>query len=161
MFFRLVTSVGQRKKNLNPYEESNLRPSDSELRCSATEPQRLHGVRGLLRSNIPFHYVHLPSRLRSVQVSMRHIITFPANKNLLTRVRLPENECIFHVTRVQSCNTSENYKSGLIWLAAMMKVIEKGMGKWEEINESQCKKNSQQAEESKRWTLRYHQSHRT
>lgn len=31
-----------------------------------------------------------------------------------------------------------------------MKVIEKGRGKWEEINESQCKKNSQQAEESKR-----------
>ena len=48
--FRLVTSVGQRKI-LSPYEESNLRLSDSALRCSTTEPQRLHGERGLLRSS--------------------------------------------------------------------------------------------------------------
>ena len=47
MFFRLVTSVGQRKI-LSPHEESNLRPS--ELR-STTEPQRLFGERGLLRSS--------------------------------------------------------------------------------------------------------------
>ena len=38
--FRLVTSVGQRKI-LSPHEESNLRPSDSALRCSTTEPQTL------------------------------------------------------------------------------------------------------------------------
>ena len=47
MFFHLVTSVGQRKI-LSPHEESNLRPSDSALRCSTTEPQRLYGERGLL-----------------------------------------------------------------------------------------------------------------
>ena len=47
MFFRLVTSVGQRKI-LSPHEESNLRPS--ALR-STTEPQRLFGERGLLRSS--------------------------------------------------------------------------------------------------------------
>ena len=40
--FRLVTSVEQRKI-LSPHEESSLRPSDSALRCSTTEPQRLHG----------------------------------------------------------------------------------------------------------------------
>ena len=40
--FGLVTSVGQGKL-LSPHEESNLRPSDSALRCSTTEPQRLHG----------------------------------------------------------------------------------------------------------------------
>ena len=40
MFFHLVTSVGQRKI-LSPHEESNLRPSDSALRCSTTEPQTL------------------------------------------------------------------------------------------------------------------------
>ena len=45
--FRLVTSVGQRKI-LSPDEESNLRLSDSTLRCSTTEPQRLHGEQGLL-----------------------------------------------------------------------------------------------------------------
>ena len=36
-----VTSMGQ-KKNLSLHEESNLRPSDSVLLCSNTEPQRLY-----------------------------------------------------------------------------------------------------------------------
>ena len=40
--FGLVTSVGQGKL-LSPHEESNLRLLDSALRCSTTEPQRLHG----------------------------------------------------------------------------------------------------------------------
>ena len=40
-FYRLVTSVGQRKNS----EESNLRLSDSTLRCSTTEPQRLWELR--------------------------------------------------------------------------------------------------------------------
>ena len=29
-------------------DESNLRPSDSALRCPTTEPQRLYGEQGLL-----------------------------------------------------------------------------------------------------------------
>ena len=33
---RLVTRVEQRQKILSPHEESNLRPSDSALRCSTT-----------------------------------------------------------------------------------------------------------------------------
>ena len=45
--FCLVTSIGQRKKILSPDEESNLRPSDSVLQCSTTEPQRLHNEGGL------------------------------------------------------------------------------------------------------------------
>ena len=48
MVIRFVTCVGQRKESP---EESNLRPSDSALWCSTTEPQRLHGERGLLRSS--------------------------------------------------------------------------------------------------------------
>ena len=48
--FRLVTSVGK-EKTLSPHEESNFRFSDSALRCSTTEPQRIHGERGLLRSS--------------------------------------------------------------------------------------------------------------
>ena len=40
-----------KEKILSPHEESNLRPSDSALLCSTTEPQRLHGKRGLLRSS--------------------------------------------------------------------------------------------------------------
>ena len=42
---------GTKEKILSPREESSLRPSDSALRCSTTEPQRLHGERGLLRSS--------------------------------------------------------------------------------------------------------------
>ena len=44
--FRLVTSVRQRKNSI-PHEESKLRPSDSALLCSTSEPQRLYGGRGL------------------------------------------------------------------------------------------------------------------
>ena len=47
--FSLITSVGQRKI-LSSHEETNLRPSDSILRCSTTEPQRLYGEQGPLRS---------------------------------------------------------------------------------------------------------------
>ena len=36
------------EKILSSREVSNLRPSDSALRCSTTEPQRLYGERSLL-----------------------------------------------------------------------------------------------------------------
>ena len=50
MFFRLVTSVGQRKKN--PESPRGIEPqtSGSAPRCFSTEPQRLFGERDLLRS---------------------------------------------------------------------------------------------------------------
>ena len=48
--FRLVASVGRTKICLSPLEESNLRPLDSALRCSTTEPQRFYSERGLLRN---------------------------------------------------------------------------------------------------------------
>ena len=51
MFFSFCRERGTKKKILSPHEESNLRPSDSALRCSITEPQRLHGKRGPLRSS--------------------------------------------------------------------------------------------------------------
>ena len=50
--FRLVTSVWRNKKILSPHEESNLRPSDSALRCSTIEPQRPSGERGLLEIDV-------------------------------------------------------------------------------------------------------------
>ena len=46
--FRFVSRVGQ---ILSLHEESYLRPSDSTLWYSTTEPQRLHGEWGLLRSS--------------------------------------------------------------------------------------------------------------
>ena len=39
----------------SPHEESNLRPLDSAFLCSTTEPQRLYGERGLLRSSHDMH----------------------------------------------------------------------------------------------------------
>ena len=39
------------KKILSFHEESNDRPSDSALRCSTSEPQRLHGEQSPLRSS--------------------------------------------------------------------------------------------------------------
>ena len=44
MFFVFVFSRAWDKEN-NLHEESNLRASDSALRCSTTEPQRLYGDR--------------------------------------------------------------------------------------------------------------------
>ena len=43
MFFCLV-------KSGSPHEESNLRPLDSVLWCSTTEPQRLYGEQGTFQS---------------------------------------------------------------------------------------------------------------
>ena len=43
--------LGTKKKILSPHEELNLRPSDSVLQCSTTEPQRVHGERGPLQSS--------------------------------------------------------------------------------------------------------------
>ena len=39
------------RKILSPHKELNLRPLDFTLWCSTTEPQRLHGEGGLLRSS--------------------------------------------------------------------------------------------------------------
>ena len=50
MFF-VLSRAREEEKLLIPHEESNLRPSDPALRCSTTEPQRLNGVRDLLRSS--------------------------------------------------------------------------------------------------------------
>ena len=50
MFFALWRAW-DKEKITSPHEESNLTPSDSALRCSTTEPQRLHGERGLLRNS--------------------------------------------------------------------------------------------------------------
>ena len=43
---------------MSSHEEFNLRPSDSALGCSTTEPQRLYGERGLLRSSYMTRVLH-------------------------------------------------------------------------------------------------------
>ena len=58
MFF-VSSRAWDKEKILSPHEEWNLRPSDSALRCPATEPQRLRGERGLLRSSYDTYlYMH-------------------------------------------------------------------------------------------------------
>ena len=47
------------KKNIpSPHEESNLRPSDSALRYSIAETQRIYGERGPLRSSCTKRVLH-------------------------------------------------------------------------------------------------------
>ena len=50
-FFFDLSQAWDKEKILSPHEESNLRPSDSVLQCSTTEPQRVHGERGPLQSS--------------------------------------------------------------------------------------------------------------
>ena len=49
--FSFCHERGTKEKILSPHEESSLRPSNSALRCFTTEPHRLHGEWGLLRSS--------------------------------------------------------------------------------------------------------------
>ena len=42
--FFVLSRAWDKEKVLSPHKESNLRPSDSALRCSTTEPQRLFEV---------------------------------------------------------------------------------------------------------------------
>ena len=50
MFF-VLSWVWEKEKNLSAHEELNLRPSDSVLHFSTSEPQRLYGEQGLLQSS--------------------------------------------------------------------------------------------------------------
>ena len=55
--FPLITTW-DKETILSSYEKSNLRPSDSILRCSTTEPQRLYGEQGPLRSLYMIRVLH-------------------------------------------------------------------------------------------------------
>ena len=57
MFF-VQLRAWDKGKILISHEEFNLRPSDSALWCSTTEPQRLYGERGLLRSSYMTRILH-------------------------------------------------------------------------------------------------------
>ena len=47
--FTVLSRAWDKEKILSPHEESNLRRSDSALRCSTTKPQTLYGEQGPLR----------------------------------------------------------------------------------------------------------------
>ena len=63
MFF-VLSRAWDKVKILSPHKESNLKPSDFVLRCSTTEPQRLYGDRGLLRTE-----VHMTRVLHTAMIS--------------------------------------------------------------------------------------------
>ena len=70
ILFNLVSSVGQEKKNSESYEELNLiRPLDSTLWCSTTEPQRLYGEKGPLQSSYMTHILHT-AKISKVNIVM-------------------------------------------------------------------------------------------
>ena len=69
--FSLIRSMGQRKI-LSSHEESNLRPWDSTLQCSTTEPQRFDGE-GLMT-----HALHTATISNVNGASNKHIHNTPA-----------------------------------------------------------------------------------
>ena len=46
----VLSRAWDKEKILSTHEESNLRPSDSALRCSTTEPQTLRWARSISNS---------------------------------------------------------------------------------------------------------------
>ena len=67
--FPLVKNMGQRKNSEFPIEESNLRPSDSAIQCSTTEPQRLCG-------DEVYYKVHMTHILHTAGISNVNSIIF-------------------------------------------------------------------------------------
>ena len=56
--FLVLSQTWDKEKILSSHEESNLRPLDSALQCSTTEPQRLYGEWGPLQSLYMTGVVH-------------------------------------------------------------------------------------------------------
>ena len=65
------------------HEESNLKPSDSALRCSTIKPQRLYGERDLLRSSCEFGLVSMIVRsLTFICISLYYWLNRATSRNL-------------------------------------------------------------------------------
>ena len=58
MFFFVLSRAWDKEKNPSSHEKSNLKLSDSALRCSTTETQRLFVGRGPLRSSYMISVLH-------------------------------------------------------------------------------------------------------
>ena len=114
--FASFTSVGQRKL-LSTYEELNLRPSNSALQFSATNPQRLYGKQCPLPSSNMTRVLHA-ARIGNVDsvVSMpswkdgRHLYLFLSRpQNLLFFLFYLHNQFYWsrpftHFFAVRCCN---------------------------------------------------------
>ncbi|CAH3045689.1 unnamed protein product [Pocillopora meandrina] len=94
-----------KEKKLSSNEESNLRPSDSALRCSTTEPQRPFGKRSSLRSSYGVHTARIET-LRKHQEPVRRETTEGSSIEVIG-YRMPQHEqtgCTVSFTRYQSTN---------------------------------------------------------
>ena len=69
MFFVLLRAW-DKEKILSPHEESNLRPLDSALRCSTTEPQKSYGPGGEVYNEVHMTRVLHTARISSVDSVM-------------------------------------------------------------------------------------------
>ena len=87
---------GKKKKNLSTHEELNLRPSDSVLHFSTTEPQRLYAERGLLQSSYDMlqHTARI-SNVNSVKFvnRIKEMISFEFGKEMEKDVFLSCHKC--------------------------------------------------------------------
>ena len=53
--FYILLQAWDKEKTLSPHEELNLKPSDSTLWCSITEPKTLYGEQGLSGGSYDTH----------------------------------------------------------------------------------------------------------
>ena len=67
-YFCVLSRARDKGKILSPHEESNLRPSDSTLRCSTTEPRRLYSKR-LYGPYEVYYEVHMTNVLYTARIS--------------------------------------------------------------------------------------------
>ena len=85
MFF-VSSLVWDKEKFLSPHEEFNLRPWDSALQCSTTEPQRLYGEQGPLKSSCMTQILHTAkiSNVDSIMFEkrMRKFVSFEFGKEI-------------------------------------------------------------------------------
>ena len=86
----------EKEKNLSTHEELNLRPSDSVLHFSTTEPQRLYAERGLLQSSYDMlqHTARI-SNVNSVKFvnRIKEMISFEFGKEMEKDVFLSCHKC--------------------------------------------------------------------
>ena len=95
MFF-VLSWVWEKEKNLSTHEELNLRPSDSVLHFSTTEPQRLYAERGLLQSSYDmFQHTARISNVNSVKFvnRIKEMISFEFGKEMEKDVFLSCHKC--------------------------------------------------------------------
>ena len=97
--FFLLSRAKDREKILEPHLKSHLKPSNSALRCSTTELQKLYGEQGPLRSS---SIIRVPqtAQIRNV-VSLMFCKQQKKDGNILGSVKTQGNMCFRLVTSLR------------------------------------------------------------